>query len=328
MCLHVCMCTHVHVSQMIQEVQNPGEPWPLGKAASMKQFPWCLLSIYVGMPRKFKNSYFFIFPTNFSIYWISYILYFQCSTFSTCVGLQSMWRSHADSFIYPIQAFPAPDSHFSDRVYGAAGITSSMANSQSDQRRPPQAAPESSYLTYLLLRFSFVCFTVYTGCHTEAKTGLELSHANPPASACQVCGVKGRAGKTAVHYSCPDPLSQDSFALRAHIMLFLKPRLDTCSKLREQSCANGRAHFTQDCHPQQLLPQKCQLCQVQNLQLKNVHMACIHTDMYTHVHPPLHRHQFILKPKSSHGYLQTQPHTTHRVHSTPRHSFPHLSLPF
>lgn len=30
--------------------------------------------------------------------------------FSTCVGLQCMWRSHADSFIYPTQAFPAPDS--------------------------------------------------------------------------------------------------------------------------------------------------------------------------------------------------------------------------
>lgn len=81
---------------------------------------------------------------------------------------------------------------------------------------------------------SFVCFTVYTGCHTEAKTGLALSYTNPPASACRVSGVQGRAGKTDVHYSCPDPLSQDSFALQAHIVLFLKPDLDMFSKLSGQ----------------------------------------------------------------------------------------------
>lgn len=109
----LCVCMPV-CARMYMCVTDDNKK-PLGKVASMKQFPWCLLSIYVGMPRHYKNSCFSIFPTNFSIYWFSYILYSQCSTFSTCVGLQSMWRSHAD-FIYPTQAFLALDSHFRDRV--------------------------------------------------------------------------------------------------------------------------------------------------------------------------------------------------------------------
>lgn len=89
----------------------------------------------------------------------------------------------------------------------------------------------------------------------------------------------------------------------------------------DRSHARGHAHFTQDC------PQSVNCAKVQNLQLENVHMACVHADMYTHMHIPLHLHQFIKAQEFS--WLpsdSTSYHTQGSLH--PQASFPHLLLPF
>lgn len=48
----------------------------------------------------------------------------------------------------------------------------------------------------------------------------------------------------------------------------------------DRSHAHGQAHFTQDCHPQQLLSPKCQLCQSSEC----THGVCTHGHVYTYAH--------------------------------------------
>lgn len=175
----------------------------------------------------------------------------------------------------------------------------------------------------------FVCFTLYTGCHTEAKTGLALSHTNPPASACRVSvESRGELGRqmciTAVLIHSP----RTALPFRLTLCSSWSQAWTRLVNWVDRSHVHGRAHFTQDCHPQQLLSPKCQLCQSSEPSAREcTHGVCTHGQVYTYAQTFTQSSVYIKAQKFS-WITSGSTHTTHRVHSTPRHSFPHLLLPF
>lgn len=158
---------------------------------------------------------------------------------------------------------------------------------------PVEASSSSScvFLLDLLLRFSLVClfYGLYRVSHCSQDWPGTVTHQ----SSCLSLPSKWSPGEcwddrcgsrlSWLHFS--STASPLTWAVQAHLMLFLKPSLDTFSKLSGQKPSTwtstlytGLSSYNSCC------PQSANSAQIQTLQLECTYGVCIHGYIHTHAH--------------------------------------------